>query len=156
LSNKKRKAKLEKEKKRYEVHRFHVHSGFEMLKISFGLLMGFSSVKGYKLRSSFFTWLAKGSAVSTASKFGISLLAKKLILLSLAISGGIYVYGMYKKSKSLRPVLVSEKGLTIFYPGPFRRSIEIRKDEIKQIELILEKHGAPYTPGRFPEWRKDK
>jgi len=105
-----------------------------MLKISFGLLMGFSSVKGYKLRSSFFTWLAKGSAVSTASKFGISLLAKKLILLSLAISGGIYVYGMYKKSKSLRPVLVSEKGLTIFYPGPFRRSIEIRKDEIKQIE----------------------
>ena len=26
-------------------------------------------------------------------------------------------------------------------------------DEIKQVELILEEHGAPYTPGRFPEWR---
>ncbi len=28
-------------------------------------------------------------------------------------------------------------------------------DEIKQIEQILEEHGAPYTPGRFPEWRKN-
>jgi len=27
-------------------------------------------------------------------------------------------------------------------------------DEVKQIEVILEEHGAPYTPGRFPEWRK--
>jgi hypothetical protein len=23
-------------------------------------------------------------------------------------------------------------------------------------ELILEEHGAPYTPGRFPEWRRNK
>ena len=29
-------------------------------------------------------------------------------------------------------------------------------DEIKQVEFILEEHGAPYTPGRFPEWRKNK
>jgi hypothetical protein len=28
-------------------------------------------------------------------------------------------------------------------------------DEVKQIEQILEQHGAPYTPGRFPEWRKN-
>jgi photosystem II stability/assembly factor-like uncharacterized protein len=28
-------------------------------------------------------------------------------------------------------------------------------DEIKQSELILEEHGAPYTPGRLPEWRKN-
>ena len=28
-------------------------------------------------------------------------------------------------------------------------------DEIKQVELILEEHGAPYTPGRFPEWKKN-
>ncbi|NNG27112.1 MAG: glycosyl hydrolase, partial [Ignavibacteriaceae bacterium] len=28
-------------------------------------------------------------------------------------------------------------------------------NEIKQIEQILEKHGAPYTPGRFPEWKKN-
>jgi len=34
----------------------------------------------------------------------------------------------------------------------FLKSID---DEIKQIELILEEHGAPYTPGRFPEWRKN-
>ena len=27
-------------------------------------------------------------------------------------------------------------------------------DEIKQVELILEGHSAPYTPGRFPEWKK--
>jgi len=26
--------------------------------------------------------------------------------------------------------------------------------EIKMIEETLEKHGAPFTPGRFPEWRK--
>jgi len=34
----------------------------------------------------------------------------------------------------------------------FLKSID---DEIVQIEIILEKHGAPYTPGRFPEWRKN-
>jgi photosystem II stability/assembly factor-like uncharacterized protein len=34
----------------------------------------------------------------------------------------------------------------------FLKSID---DEVKQIELILEEHGAPYTPGRFPEWKKD-
>ncbi len=34
----------------------------------------------------------------------------------------------------------------------FLKSID---DEMKQIELILEKHGAPYTPGRFPEWGKN-
>jgi hypothetical protein len=28
-------------------------------------------------------------------------------------------------------------------------------DEIKQVELILEEQGAPYTPGRFPKWRKN-
>jgi len=28
-------------------------------------------------------------------------------------------------------------------------------DEIKQVELILEEHGASHTPGRFPEWRKE-
>jgi len=34
----------------------------------------------------------------------------------------------------------------------FLKSID---DEIKQIEQTLEEHGAPYTPGRFPEWRKN-
>jgi len=34
-------------------------------------------------------------------------------------------------------------------------SLKSIDDEIKQIEQILEKHGAPYTPGRFPEWRRD-
>jgi hypothetical protein len=33
----------------------------------------------------------------------------------------------------------------------FLKSID---DKIKQVELILEEHGAPYTPGRFPDWRK--
>ena len=27
--------------------------------------------------------------------------------------------------------------------------------EIKQIESILEKYGAPYTPGRFHKWKKN-
>ncbi|HKJ81034.1 MAG TPA: hypothetical protein VJ954_03345, partial [Ignavibacteriaceae bacterium] len=31
------------------------------------------------------------------------------------------------------------------------KSIE---SEVKTVESILEKYGAPYTPGRFPEWRK--
>ncbi len=33
----------------------------------------------------------------------------------------------------------------------FLKSID---HEIKQIERILEEYGAPYTPGRFPEWEK--
>ena len=27
-------------------------------------------------------------------------------------------------------------------------------EEIKKVEVTLEKNGAPYTPGRLPEWRK--
>ena len=34
----------------------------------------------------------------------------------------------------------------------FLKSID---EEVKQIEQILEEHGAPYTPGRFPEWMKN-
>ncbi len=34
----------------------------------------------------------------------------------------------------------------------FLKSIDV---EIKQVELILEQHGAQYTPGRFPEWGKN-
>jgi photosystem II stability/assembly factor-like uncharacterized protein len=33
-------------------------------------------------------------------------------------------------------------------------SLKSIDDKIKQIENTLEKNGAPYTPGRFPEWRK--
>jgi len=34
----------------------------------------------------------------------------------------------------------------------FLKSID---DEIIQIEQILEEHGAPYTPGRFPQWKQN-
>ncbi len=34
----------------------------------------------------------------------------------------------------------------------FLKSID---DEMKQIEQILEEHGAPYTPGRFPQWKQN-
>lgn len=27
-------------------------------------------------------------------------------------------------------------------------------EEIQKVEATLEKNGAPYTPGRLPEWRK--
>lgn len=138
MSNKKRNARLEKELKQYIVHRYEVYSGFEMLKISLGLLFGFSHIKAYKLRSAFFGWLGKGPATSTAVKFGLSLVAKKLILVFIAISGFIYGYGKYKKLKSLKPVLISENGLTVFYPGPFRKQIEVWKKDIKAIEYKRE------------------
>ncbi|MFI5237109.1 MAG: WD40/YVTN/BNR-like repeat-containing protein, partial [Ignavibacteriales bacterium] len=35
-------------------------------------------------------------------------------------------------------------------------SLKSIDDSIKQVETDLEKSGAPYTPGRFPEWRKGK
>jgi dGTP triphosphohydrolase len=34
-------------------------------------------------------------------------------------------------------------------------SLKSIDDDIKQVEDELEKSGAPYTPGRFPEWRKN-
>lgn len=33
-------------------------------------------------------------------------------------------------------------------------SLKSIDESAKQIESVLEKSGAPYTPGRFPEWRK--
>jgi hypothetical protein len=34
-------------------------------------------------------------------------------------------------------------------------SLKLIDDEIKQVEVVLEKCGAPFTPGRFPEWRRN-
>lgn len=34
-------------------------------------------------------------------------------------------------------------------------SLKSIDNEIKEIETILEKHGAPFTPGRLPVWRKN-
>jgi photosystem II stability/assembly factor-like uncharacterized protein len=34
-------------------------------------------------------------------------------------------------------------------------SLKSIDDDIKQVQNTLEKSGAPYTPGRFPEWRKN-
>ena len=34
-------------------------------------------------------------------------------------------------------------------------TLKLVDDEIKLVEDELEKSGAPYTPGRFPEWRKN-
>jgi hypothetical protein len=34
-------------------------------------------------------------------------------------------------------------------------SLKSIDSKIKRIEDTLEKLGAPYTPGRFPEWRKN-
>ncbi len=36
------------------------------------------------------------------------------------------------------------------------RSLKKIDNEVKNIESKLEKSGAPYTPGRFPEWRKSE
>lgn len=35
-------------------------------------------------------------------------------------------------------------------------SLKSIDESIKQVEDTLENYGAPYTPGRFPEWRKNK
>lgn len=34
-------------------------------------------------------------------------------------------------------------------------SLKLIDNDIKLVETILEKNGAPYTPGRLPEWRKN-
>ncbi len=41
--------------------------------------------------------------------------------------------------------------LNCFVLMPFGRKIN---ESSNVAELILEKSGATYTPGRFPEWRK--
>ena len=38
--------------------------------------------------------------------------------------------------------------------GELLTSLKSIDTEIKQVESELEKYGAPYTPGRFPEWHK--
>jgi photosystem II stability/assembly factor-like uncharacterized protein len=38
---------------------------------------------------------------------------------------------------------------------PLETELKTIGEEMKKIELELEKAGAPYTPGRMPQWRKD-
>lgn len=35
------------------------------------------------------------------------------------------------------------------------QSLKTIDTSVKQVESELEKSGAPFTPGRFPEWKKD-
>jgi hypothetical protein len=35
------------------------------------------------------------------------------------------------------------------------KSLKSIDEDVKRVEDELEKYGAPYTPGRFPEWRKN-
>lgn len=39
--------------------------------------------------------------------------------------------------------------------GEILNSLKLIEEQVRQVELILESHGAPYTPGRFPEWRRN-
>ncbi|MBT8378651.1 MAG: glycosyl hydrolase [Ignavibacteria bacterium] len=39
--------------------------------------------------------------------------------------------------------------------GEILNSLKLIDDDIKQVEDELEKSGAQYTPGRFPEWRRN-
>lgn len=39
--------------------------------------------------------------------------------------------------------------------GEILNTLKSIEEAVKQVETILETHGAPYTPGRFPEWRRD-
>ena len=39
--------------------------------------------------------------------------------------------------------------------GQLLTSLKSIDEKVKQLEKELEKYGAPYTPGRFPEWKKN-
>jgi hypothetical protein len=37
--------------------------------------------------------------------------------------------------------------------GPVYNEVKSIAGEVQRIEMLLEKSGAPYTPGRLPEWK---
>jgi hypothetical protein len=39
--------------------------------------------------------------------------------------------------------------------GAILESLRSVTDDIKQLESLLEKYKAPYTPGRLPDWKKE-
>jgi photosystem II stability/assembly factor-like uncharacterized protein len=39
--------------------------------------------------------------------------------------------------------------------GGLLNTLKSIDEEVRDVESKLEKYGAPYTPGRFPEWKKD-
>jgi hypothetical protein len=39
--------------------------------------------------------------------------------------------------------------------GAILEALRSVTEEIKQVENLLEKYKAPYTPGRLPDWKKD-
>jgi phage-related tail protein len=38
---------------------------------------------------------------------------------------------------------------------PVYNELKAIAEEVKRLESILEKNGAPYTPGRLPEWKSN-
>ncbi len=55
-------------------------------------------------------------------------------------TNGAYVNSYSIAAKQFTPVLAEVKAIG---------------EEVKKIENLLEQKGAPYTPGRIPEWRPE-
>ena len=120
-------------RQRLEVLRPDVVVGEEYLRQLMALANGLLNPGNLIFRNKLMAWLRRGIAASTTRKAAATIMSRKLAGPVLIASGAVLGLVIYKKAKSLQPVLVSDGHLTVFYPGPLARPVTIDADHVRVI-----------------------
>lgn len=86
---------------------------------------------------------------------GDATLARREFETSPSIGGRIgYVIGsLWNTTAAPTQTQINSYQIAVKQFTPVYNELKAIADEVKKIEDMLEKSGAPYTPGRLPEWK---
>ena len=121
-----------------EVSRPEIAMGEEFLRqlLSFG--RGIVHPGNLLYRNRLMAWLRQGITATTSRRVAATVVGRRLAGPVLLASGAVLALVVYKKAKSLQPVLVSDGDRTVFYPGPFVTPVTIVASEVAAIRY---EHG---------------
>ena len=118
---------------RMEVRRPEVVVGEEYLRQLMSLANGLLDPGNVIFRNRLMAWLRRGIMASATRKTAAAVMSRKLAGPVIIASGAVLGLVIYKKAKSLQPVMVSDGHLTYFYPGPLTKPISVDADRVHAI-----------------------
>ena len=105
----------------------------------FGFGIGIHNIKAWKFKKALLTWLGSSQFIKIGSLFVI----KKTVALGFVISGLAFLFGLYKKRKSLKPLAESRYTAFTLYPGLFKNKIVLDKSNVRYV-VYKRKHRSKY------------
>ena len=118
---------------RMEVRRPEVVVSEEYLRQLMSLANGLLDPGNLIFRNRLMAWLRRGITASATRKTAAAVMSRKLAGPVIISSGAVLGLVIYKKAKSLQPVMVSDGHVTHFYPGPLAKPISVDADRVHAI-----------------------